>query len=126
MPNTIEAENSIKITKEMADFDKVGLHKGIQPANPCLAQLEREMKRVGRQATPENLFEGVEILFEDDAARWVDSSPSYRKIIDNRKNATENVVMEFEGALQSRFPSRRAHFLDERSWREKIGNFNQK
>ncbi|RKF61973.1 hypothetical protein GcC1_151010 [Golovinomyces cichoracearum] len=126
MPNTIEAESSMKTTKEMADFDKIGLCKGIQPANRWLARLEREMKIVGGQATPEELFEAEEILIEDDAATWVDSSPRYRRIIDNRKYATDNDVMEFEEALRIQFPSRNAPVLEERSWREEIKNFNQK
>ena len=109
----------------MADFDKIGLYNGPQPPNRCLARLDQEIRRVGRQATPEELFEAVEILFEDNAATWLDSNPRYRRIIDGRKDATGEDRAEFEEALSSEFSSKTTTILDERSLREEIGNFSQ-
>ncbi|POS81791.1 hypothetical protein EPUL_006475, partial [Erysiphe pulchra] len=110
---------------EMADYDKVGLYKGNQPASRWLARLSREMKRVRRDSTPEDFFEAVEILFEDSAANWLDSSARYRRIIDNRENATEEDVIEFKSALQSEFPAKSLVGRDERNLQEDIGSFSQ-
>ncbi|RKF65581.1 hypothetical protein OnM2_006021 [Erysiphe neolycopersici] len=92
---------------EMADYDKVGLYKGNQPASRWLARLSREMKRVRRDSSPEDFFEAVEILFEDSAANWLDSSA------------------QFKSALQSEFPAKSLVGRDKRNLQEDIGSFSQ-
>ncbi|KAI0997390.1 hypothetical protein K3495_g10795 [Podosphaera aphanis] len=88
----------------MEDYDKVGLFRGTQLASRWLARLRHERRRVGRGSTPEEFFEAVEILFDDDAAFWLDSSVRYRRMIDNREKATKEDVEEFETALRGEFP----------------------
>ncbi|POS82298.1 hypothetical protein EPUL_004695 [Erysiphe pulchra] len=110
---------------EMADYDRVGLFKGKQPASRWLARLAYERKRVGRKIIPEEFFEAVEILFEDDAANWLDSNVRYRRIIDNRESATMEDVDEFETAMRCEFPTKSPNIRDERTLQEDIGNFSQ-
>ena len=109
----------------MADFDRVGLFKGKQPASRWLARLVYEEKRVGKKSTPEEFFEAVEILFEDDAAMWLDSSARYRRIIDDRGNATKEDVEEFQAALKIEFPTKTPCSRNEKTLQEDIGGFAQ-
>ncbi|TQS34083.1 hypothetical protein Golomagni_05547 [Golovinomyces magnicellulatus] len=109
----------------MADYERVGLFKGNLPANRWLAWLDREMRRVGGQSTPEDFFEAVEILFEDEAATWLDTSARYRSMIDNREAATSEDVEEFRTALRCEFPAKTPSLLNERNLQQDIGNFEQ-
>ena len=56
-----EIKMETKTSSELADYDRVGLYKGNQPASRWLARLSREVKRVGEVSTPEGFFEAVDV-----------------------------------------------------------------
>ncbi|RKF57444.1 hypothetical protein OnM2_074041 [Erysiphe neolycopersici] len=97
----------------MADYYKVGPVDGNKPASQWLARLAYESRRVGNDGTPEDFFEAVEILFEDDAALWLNSSSRYRRMVDSIGKATKEDMEEFKIAFQAEFPARSLSPRDE-------------
>ncbi|RKF82279.1 hypothetical protein GcC1_016038 [Golovinomyces cichoracearum] len=97
----------------MADYYKVGSVDGKKPAGQWLARLAYERRRVGNEGTPEDFFEAVEILFEEDAALWLNSCSRYRRMVDGRDKATKEDVEEFKIAFQAEFPARKLNVQEE-------------
>ncbi|RKF83269.1 hypothetical protein GcC1_004031 [Golovinomyces cichoracearum] len=110
----------------MADYDKVGIYDGGKPASRWLARLAYERKRVGRENTPEDFFEAIEILFEGEAAIWLDSSSRFRRMVDSREKATEEDVNQFKVAFQSQFPAKVEDTKQEGNLPAEIGSLEQK
>ncbi|RKF82278.1 hypothetical protein GcC1_016040, partial [Golovinomyces cichoracearum] len=78
----------------MADYYKVGSVDGKKPASQWLARLAYERRRVGNKGTPEDFFEAVEILFEEDAASWLNFCSRYRRMVDEFPARSLNVREE--------------------------------
>ncbi|KAI6247430.1 hypothetical protein HI914_04558 [Erysiphe necator] len=54
---------------------------------------------------PEDFFQAIDILLEDKAANRLDTSPRWRKVVDDKKNATERDVIDFKKPICIYFKS---------------------
>ncbi|TQS31430.1 hypothetical protein Golomagni_08290, partial [Golovinomyces magnicellulatus] len=109
----------------MADYYKVGPVDGKKPASQWLARLAYEKRRIGNEGTPEDFFEAVEILFEEDAASWLNSCSRYRRMVDSRDKATNEDVEEFKMAFQTEFPARSLNVREEGNVSAEINSLEQ-
>lgn len=109
----------------MADYYKVGPVDGKKPARQWLASLAYKRRRIGNKRTPEDFFEAVEILFEEDAATWLNSYSRYRRMADSRNKATKEDVEEFMVAFQTEFPARSLNVREERNVSAEINSLEQ-
>ncbi|KAI0993942.1 hypothetical protein K3495_g14242 [Podosphaera aphanis] len=92
----------------LVDLSKVGEYDGKKPASRWLAKLEYERLRVRVPDTPLEFFRAVEILFESDAAAWLDSNPRLELFIERKDEATSANMQQFKQALCDRFKNNAA------------------
>ncbi|RKF78789.1 hypothetical protein GcC1_052039, partial [Golovinomyces cichoracearum] len=104
----------------------VGIYDGGKPASRWLAGLAYERKLVGGENTPEDFFEAIEILFEGEAALWLDSSSRLRRMVDFREKATEEDINQFKIAFQSQFPAKVEDTQQGGNLPAEIGSLEQK
>jgi hypothetical protein len=103
----LEEHTAMPPVTAMPDYSLCGRYDGTVPASRWLARLAFDMKRAGIPAAkPDDFFEAVEILFDGDAATWLDSSPRYRRMVDNRESAKQEDIDEFKQALVAEFPAK--------------------
>ncbi|KAK6585463.1 hypothetical protein PZA11_002190 [Diplocarpon coronariae] len=76
-------------------------------ASRWLNRLQYDFKSAGYTTPdPEMFFEAIDILFEGQAAEWLDSSAEFRAIIDEKENATVDHVANFKQALKAEYPTK--------------------
>ncbi|KAI6250659.1 hypothetical protein HI914_00765 [Erysiphe necator] len=77
------------MTENYSDYTLCGRFDG-QKVTPSrwLTRLNMDLEKASLKK-PEDFFEAIDILFEDKAANWLDTSPRWRKVVDNKENATE-------------------------------------
>ncbi|RKF83176.1 hypothetical protein GcM3_016020, partial [Golovinomyces cichoracearum] len=109
----------------VADYYKVGPVDGKKPASQWLARLAYERRRIGNKRTPEDFFEAVEILYEEDVATWLNSYSRYRRMADSRNKATKEDVEEFKVVFQIEFPARSLNVREERNVSAEINRLEQ-
>ncbi|KHJ30201.1 hypothetical protein EV44_g3593 [Erysiphe necator] len=95
-------------TDNLPKFEQAGrfLGEGYSGAR-WLSRLDYDFKTAGHKITsPEIFFFAIDILFEGEAASWLDSNPVLREIVDNRDSATDKQVADFKAQLIERFPAK--------------------
>ncbi|CAD6500186.1 BgTH12-04289 [Blumeria graminis f. sp. triticale] len=91
-----------------------------------LSRLEYDFRTAGHTTvSPENFFFAIDILFEDEAAGWLDSTPELRAFIDDRQNSTDEQVAEFKQQLIEMFPAKLVNHV-EGNLQNDIQDFMQK
>ncbi|KAI6245779.1 hypothetical protein HI914_06265 [Erysiphe necator] len=100
-----EKLSSIKMTENYSDYTLCGRFDG-QKVTPSrwLTRLNMDLKKASLKK-PEYFFEAIDILFEDKAANWLDTSPRWRKVVYDKENATERDVNDFKKAICTYFKS---------------------
>ncbi|KHJ30504.1 hypothetical protein EV44_g3147 [Erysiphe necator] len=93
------------MTENYSDYTLCGRFDG-QKVTPSrwLTRLNMDLEKASLKK-PEDFFEAIDILFEDKAANWLDTSPRWRKVVDNKENATESDVIDFKKAICTHFKS---------------------
>jgi hypothetical protein len=92
---------------KLPDYTICGKYDGSGPAARWLARLAYDMRRADNPVdSPADFFEAVEILFDGEAATWLDSSPKYRRLVDQRARASQADVEDFKEALMAEFPNK--------------------
>ncbi|KAI0993539.1 hypothetical protein K3495_g14645 [Podosphaera aphanis] len=92
----------------LVDLSKVGEYDGKKPASRWLAKLEYERLKARVPDTPLEFFRAVEILFESDAAAWLDSNPRIELFIQRKDEASSANMQQFKRALFDRFKNNAA------------------
>ncbi|KAI1000722.1 hypothetical protein K3495_g7478 [Podosphaera aphanis] len=93
------------MTQNYSDYALCGRFDGQKvTASRWLSRLNMDFKKASLK-TPEDFFEAIDILFEDKAANWLDTSPRWKRVVDDKENATEKDVNDFKKAICIYFKS---------------------
>ncbi|KAI0995436.1 hypothetical protein K3495_g12743 [Podosphaera aphanis] len=95
------------MTEVLPSFDQAGRFSGDGSSGArWLSRLQYDFQKAGYSSPPPHLFfYAVDILFDGEAASWLDSTPMLRLMIDDREQSTKEQVAEFKEHLSARFPS---------------------
>ncbi|KAI0999008.1 hypothetical protein K3495_g9189 [Podosphaera aphanis] len=67
-------------------------------ANHWLSRLNMDLKKASLKI-PEDFFEAVDILYEDKAANWLDTSSRRKKVVEHKESTTEKDMNDFKKAI---------------------------
>ncbi|POS81909.1 hypothetical protein EPUL_006756 [Erysiphe pulchra] len=112
----------------LPSFDQAGrfIGDGGSSGARWLSRVNYDFQKVRHVTPPPNLFfYAVDILFDGEAASWLDSTLMIREMIDNREKATEQHVAEFKEQLISHFPAKLVTYI-EGNLQNDTKNFAQK
>ncbi|TQS36950.1 hypothetical protein Golomagni_02588, partial [Golovinomyces magnicellulatus] len=101
------SKDSVNMTEVLSSFDQAGRFSGDGSSGArWLSRLQYDFQKAGYGSPPTHLFfYAVDILFDGEAASWLDSTPTLRLMIDDREQSTKEQVDEFKEHLSARFPS---------------------
>ncbi|KAI1001941.1 hypothetical protein K3495_g6268 [Podosphaera aphanis] len=106
-------------------FETCGKYDGIEDTCRWLRNLSFDLENAEVEETPKIFFQSIDLNFVKEPARWLDSTPQYRRLTEQIDVPTIKDVTEFKRAFVARFSQVHAMESNEDNVQEDINNLAQ-